>query len=54
MLEKSFTKVKIYLVIFLSNKNIKRVLVSLVTGVLKAIELAIIFLLNSINKATFS
>lgn len=53
-LEKSFTKVEIYLATFPGDENIERASVSLIACILKAVELAIAFLLSSTGRTTFS
>lgn len=53
-LEKSFAKVEVYLATFPGDENIERASVSLIACILKAVELAIAFLLSSTGMSTFS
>jgi hypothetical protein len=53
-LEKSLAKVEIYLATFPDDENIERASVALIACILKAIELAIAFLLSSSSKAMSS
>ena len=52
-LEKSFAKVEIYLATFPGDENIERASVSLIACILKAVELAIAFLLSSTGRPPF-
>ena len=53
-LETSFAKVEIYLATFPGDENIENASVSLIACILRAVELAIAFLLSSTGMATFS
>jgi hypothetical protein len=53
-LEKSLAKVEIYLATFPDDENIDRASVALIACILKAVELAIAFLLSSTSRSAFS
>jgi hypothetical protein len=53
-LEKSLAKVEIYLATFPGDENIERASVALIACILKAVELAIAFLLSSFGRAIYS